>query len=392
LPCFATPVADTIAEAQSKLISVLRRELAALKQQLAAATTDRSMAAQLLVADVVVVAEELQRRAPATKGTPSTALVPTAMQGAVAVVCAWTEASSCAVTRQVLRDVYVAEAARERLDAAMEAVRGAVDTDAGPIAAAVVEERDTARAEYITACRTTVKGARSSFELLDTAEHELQEQLCALAAASAAIGTSSSPALDAANDNDDNDNASAVTPVAHVVRSARDAVALWSDTSSSEAAKATSTLQGLLGRYFEVCSATGSTKDPALLVDGLPLACQALGDALQAENDRVAQHHATFPSPPLVAALKAMQADANAQLEAIARVREAAVEYEAAAQYQAVDRPDPAAAREAQKAARAAKRELNDAVDALDDAIHDDGPESDAAAGCRAELATAKRK
>jgi hypothetical protein len=391
-----------MAKENRELISVLRRELvaaaqaktdahaervAALEQQLAAATTDRLLAAQLLVADAAAVAEELRRRAPPTKGAPTTALIPPAMLGAVAAVFAWTEASSFAVTRQVLRDVDVAEAAREKLDTAMEAVRRAVYTDAGPVAAAVVEERDTARAEYISACRATVKGARSSFEQLDTAEHELQEQLCALAAASST--------LDAANDDDDDDDGddgSAATPIAHVVQSARDAVAHWSDKSSSEAAKATTTLQDLLGRYFEVCSATGSTKDPAVLVDGLPPACQALGDALQAENDRMAQHHASFPSASLAAALKAMQADANAQLDAIARVREAAVECEAAAQYQAVDRPDPAAAKEAQKAIRAAKLELVTTEHSLQEAIEDDGPDSVAAAGCRAELKAVKRK
>jgi hypothetical protein len=319
------------------------------------------------------------------------ALAPAALQDAVAAVCAWTEASSSTVTQQVLRNVDVAEAARVMLDTAMDAVRGAVDTDAGPIAAAVVEERDTARAEYITACRAAAKSARSNFELLDTAEHELQEQLCALAAASATFGTSSLPALDAANDNSD-DARAATAHVAHAVQSARDAVTHWSDKASSEAADATSTLQYLLGRYFEVCSATGNTKNPAVLVDGLPPACQALGDALRAENDRVAQHHASFPSALLAAALKAMQADANAQLEGIARVREAAVECEVAAQYQSVDRPDPAAAKEAQKAIRLAKLELVTAEHALHEAIEDDGPESEAAAGCRAELKAVKRR
>jgi hypothetical protein len=374
---------DRIAALESEIAAKTDR-VAILEQQLAAATTDRPMAAALLVADAIAVGDELRRRAPAAEGA---VLVAAAVQGAVASLDTWAEASSCVVTRQVLKDIAVTETASMRLDTAMDAVRRAVDTDVEPISAEIVEERDAARAAYITACRSTAEHARSSFEVLDTAERELQEQLCALAVASATIGTPTSHAVDAAED-----VARVATPVAHVVQSARDAVAHWSDKASSEAAKATSTLQALLGRYFEVCSATGSTKDPALLVDGLPPACQALGYALQAENDRLAQHHASFPSAPLAAALKAMQADANAELDAITRVREAAVECEAAAQYQAVDCPDPAAAKEAQKVIRAAKRELDAATDALDDAIDDDGPESDAATNCRAAVTAAERK
>jgi hypothetical protein len=376
-----------LAETQANA-SVDAFRVVVLQQELITRTTDRAAAVQLLVADAVAVASELQRRTSVEDDAPMHAHIPADMHGALAAVEAWTTSTSCAITEQVLRDVDAAAAFEERLVMAMEAVRIAVDSrDDEPIDAAVLEERDTAREAFITACRMTTQRARSSVELLDAADRDLKELLCALASASATISattTVSSPAH--------TDTHTHAAPTAHVVQSARDALTQWNVKELSEAAKATSTLQGLLGRFFEVCSAAGVAKDSALLVDGLPSACQALDRALQAENDRVAAHRALFPSALVTAALTAMQIDANVQLDNIARVREAAEEFSAKAEYQSVHRPDPAAVKDARKAVRAAKRELDDALHKLEDAIEDEGLHSEAVSVCQARLKAAKKK
>ena len=202
-----------------------------LQQELITRTTDRAAAVQLLVADAVAVASELQRRTSVEDDAPMHAHIPADMHGALAAVEAWTTSTSCAITEQVLRDVDAAATFEERLAMAMEAVRIAVDSrDDEPVDAAVLEERDTAREVFITACRSTAQRARSSVELLDAAERDLKELLCALASASATISattTASSPAH--------TEYSADAAPTAHVVQSARDAVTQWNVKELSEA-------------------------------------------------------------------------------------------------------------------------------------------------------------
>lgn len=384
----------TLTSSQAELQSRLTAQEASdakYQAEIDALTTDRSMAARLLVADATAVMAELQRRIPSTENAPFDAPVPRAMDAAVAVLEEWTEASSRVVTQRVLDNAGIAVAAKERLDTAMETVRYAVDTDTKENLDAAVEERDSARAEYVAACRATVQRARSCIDVLESSERELKEQLCVLSAASATMGTQAPPSV-APEEHTRDRNATLITPVEDVVKSARAALASWVYESSADATKATRTLQALIDDYFDVLSTTVNTKDPNVLANKLPSVCQALSEALHAECDRMIMHETSFPANEIAAALLAMQRNAQIELDAIARAREVEVELDAAAEYHTVERPDPAAALVAQKAVRAAKRQCEAAVHALEDAIEDEGTESEAATVCRSELEAAKKR
>ena len=389
-------LASSQAELQSRLTAQKANDAMKHTAEIYAITNNRSMAARLLVADATAVTEELQRRIPSTENAPLDAPVPRAMDAAVAALGAWTEASSRVVTQHVLDNAGAAVAAKERLDAAMEVVRYAVDNDATKeILDAAVEERDSARAEYVAACQATVQRARSCIDVLESSERELKERLCVFSAASAMMGTRASPSAVLEEHTRDGIAtripSALITPVEDVVKSARTALATWVDESSADATKATRTMQALVDDYFDVLSATVNAKDPNVLANKLPLVCQALSDALQAECDRMVMHETSFPADEIAAALLAMQHNTQTELDAITRVREVEVELDAAAKYHTVDRPDPAAALVAQKAVRAAKRQCEAAVHALEDAIEDEGAESEAAMACRSKLKAAKK-
>ena len=335
-----------------------------------ALTTEPIAAVQLLTSDAAAAAAELERRrcsaAPAgdTDDAPQGG-PPTTAHAAVAVVTAWAAATSMAETQSVLASAHAANAARLRLDVAMDAVHRqlvatsendadpaskkasedeTVRTHAGPkkaadggcgSLAAAVAARDAARAAYVAVCRATVEAAGRAGETMDKADAELSELLLALAAAAVVfprdianlvdpnmgVGVDADGEADGASVGDESpDDHACVTPqerkagatlvaseapvpVEAAVSAACTAVANWREAIARAEAAGTTALEDGLSAFFEACGVAANNRTTAPLIAELPSTSKALRARLLFEQERAVKDCAAFPTAAVTAAI-----------------------------------------------------------------------------------------